>query len=42
VNDDDAVVMTGLRPDAWGHLFVDVSVETGTYAYLSVVELQVE
>jgi hypothetical protein len=41
-NDDDAVVMTELRPDAWGHLFVDVSVETGTYAYLSALELQVE
>ncbi len=41
-NDDDVVVMTGVRPDSWGHLFVDVAVEAGSYAYLSVLEMQVE
>lgn len=41
-NDDDIVELAGVRPDAWGHVFIDVSIEQGTYAYLSLLELTVE
>ncbi len=41
-NDDDVAVFTGVKPDAWGHVFVDVSIEQGSYGYLSLVELDVE
>lgn len=41
-NDDDVVQLTGLAPDAWGQLFVDVTLTQGSYAYISVFELTVE
>lgn len=41
-NDDDVVELTNLEPDPWGHLFVDVAIEEGSYAYLSLLELSVE
>jgi hypothetical protein len=41
-NDDTIVQFTGVKPDAWGHVFVDVAIETGSYAYLSLIELIVE
>lgn len=41
-NDDTIAELTGLVPDAWGHLFIDVDIEAGTFAYLSVVEVAVE
>ncbi|MCB9760597.1 MAG: hypothetical protein H6739_12215 [Alphaproteobacteria bacterium] len=41
-NDHAVVTLEGLRPDAWGQLFIDVGVERGTYAYLSLLELMVE
>jgi hypothetical protein len=41
-NDDDVVVFAGVQPDAWGHVFVDVSIEEGSYAYLSLMEIEVE
>lgn len=41
-NDDTVVQLTSVLPDAWGHLFIDVSIDAGTYAYLSLIELVVE
>ncbi len=41
-NDDDIVTFAGVRPDPWGHLFLDVSIEQGSYAYLSLLELSVD
>ena len=41
-NDDDIVELAGVRPDAWGHLFIDVAIDSGSYAYLSAVEIVVE
>lgn len=41
-NDDDVAQLSGLQPDAWGQLFVDVSIREGSYAYLSILELSVE
>jgi lysophospholipase L1-like esterase len=38
-NDDDLVVFTDQQPDPWGHLFLDVRVEEGSFAYLSLIEL---
>jgi GDSL-like Lipase/Acylhydrolase family len=41
-NDDTVVEFTGVKPDAWGHVFVDVAIEAGNFAYLSLIELIVE
>jgi len=41
-NDDSVAELTGLQPDAWGHLFVDMQLAEGSYAYVSLVELVVE
>jgi hypothetical protein len=41
-NDDDIVTFAGVRPDPWGHLFLDVSIEQGSYAYLSLLEISVD
>jgi hypothetical protein len=41
-NDDTVAVLTGLQPDAWGQLHVDVARETGQYAYLSLLEIEAE
>jgi len=41
-NDDDVAELSGLKPDAWGHLFVDVRLTEGTYAYLALLDLEVE
>jgi len=35
-------VLSGLQPDLWGRLHVDVQIAEGSYAYLSLIELQVE
>jgi len=41
-NDDDIVTFAGVKPDAWGHVFVDVAIEEGAYGYLAILELTVE
>lgn len=41
-NDGDLVVLSGLRPDAWGQLYLDVQRTEGAYAYLSLLELERE
>jgi hypothetical protein len=41
-NDGDLVVWTGLAPDAWGGLHLDVAKAQGAYAYLSLAELERE
>lgn len=41
-NDDTIVEFKGVKPDAWGHVFVDVAIETGQFAYLSLIEVVVE
>lgn len=41
-NDDTIVEFTAVKPNAWGHVFVDVSIEAGSFAYLSLIELIVE
>lgn len=35
-------VLTGSVPDAWGRLHVDVKIAEGSYAYLGLLELEVE
>jgi lysophospholipase L1-like esterase len=41
-NDGVVAVLTGLVPDPWGGLHVDVRKATGRFAYLSLLELEVE
>ena len=41
-NDDTVLRFDGLQPDPWGQLFVDVQLEAGAYAYLSLLELEAE
>lgn len=41
-NNDDIATLTGVQPDAWGQLFVDVAIAQGSYAYLSALEIVVE
>lgn len=41
-NDDDVARFSGLRPDPWGQLFVDVDLAGPDYAYLSLLELVAE
>lgn len=41
-NDDTVAELAALRPDAWGHLFVDVIRAEGSFAYLSALEVRVE
>ena len=41
-NDDDVIAFAGVQPDAWGHVFVDLGLEEGSYAYLSLLELRAE
>jgi hypothetical protein len=41
-NDDDVLSWSGLRADAWGRLFVEVSAQEGPYGYLSLLELVAE
>lgn len=41
-NDDTIVEFQGVKPDAWGHLFIDVAIESGAFAYLSLLEIEVE
>jgi lysophospholipase L1-like esterase len=42
VNDDDVATLRGVRPDAWGGVYVDVAIERGAFAYLSALELIAE
>ncbi|HMV69635.1 MAG TPA: GDSL-type esterase/lipase family protein, partial [Myxococcota bacterium] len=39
-NDRDVLVLSGVRPDAWGQLYVDVQRAEGQFAYVSLVELE--
>lgn len=41
-NDDTIVEFKGIKPDAWGHVFIDISNESGPYAYVSLIEVTVE
>ncbi len=41
-NDGQVAVLTGLAPDAWGGLHVDVRKAAGRFAYLSLLELETE
>lgn len=41
-NDDTVAVLTGLQPDGWGQLHLDVVREVGQYAYLSLLEIEAE
>jgi lysophospholipase L1-like esterase len=40
-NDDEVAVLTDLQPDAWGALHLDVRRLEGSFAYLSLLELEV-
>lgn len=40
-NDDDFAVVRGIRPDAFGQVFVDVTLLAGAFAYLNAMELTV-
>jgi hypothetical protein len=35
-------VLSGVAPNAWGYLFIDLQIEAGAFAYLSLLELTVE
>jgi lysophospholipase L1-like esterase len=41
-NNSEVAVLTGLVPDAWGQLHVDVERDLGRFAYLSLLELEQE
>lgn len=41
-NDDRVLAWTGLAPDAWGQLHIDVAIEEGSYGYLALLELEIE
>ncbi len=38
-NDDEAATVSGVRPDEFGQVFVDLGVVQGTFAYLSAMEI---
>lgn len=38
-NDDELAVVTGIRPDAFGKVFIDVNLIQGTYAYLNAMQI---
>ena len=41
-NDGSVAVLTGLEPDPWGQLHIDVAIAQGAFAYLSLLELEAE
>jgi hypothetical protein len=41
-NDDDIVAVTGVKPDGWGHVFIDVAIAEGAYGYLSILVVEAE
>lgn len=41
-NDHRFAVFTGLQPDAWGQLHLDMEIAQGEFAYLSLMELEVD
>lgn len=41
-NNNTVVVFSELAPDAWGALHLDVEIESGRYAYLSLMELELQ
>jgi hypothetical protein len=41
-NDDSWVELSGLQPDPWGRIWIDLSIEEGSYGYLSLIELVIE
>ena len=41
-NDDTVVTFPGVQPDAWGNVFLDVSIAEGSYAYLALIEVVVD
>ncbi|MFH1462916.1 MAG: GDSL-type esterase/lipase family protein [Pseudomonadota bacterium] len=41
-NDHATATFAGVQPDPWGHVFLDVAQQEGSYAYLSLLELAVE
>jgi hypothetical protein len=38
-NDDDVAVVSGVRPDAFGQVWIDVTVIQGSYAHLNAMEV---
>ena len=38
-NDDDVAVVSGVRPDQFGQVWVDVTLKQGSYAYLNAMEV---
>ncbi len=38
-NDDEVAIVSGIRPDAYGKVFVDVHLIEGTYAYLNAMQI---
>lgn len=41
-NDDTIVTFEGVYPTPWGQIFLDVEADTGTFGYVSLVELSPE
>ena len=41
-NNNTVVVLSDLEPDAWGALHLDVEIESGRYAYLCLMELEIQ
>jgi lysophospholipase L1-like esterase len=41
-NDSTVGVLEDLRPDAWGQLYLDVEIVVGSFAYLNLLELEVQ
>ncbi|MEO0529574.1 MAG: GDSL-type esterase/lipase family protein [Planctomycetota bacterium] len=40
-NDDEFVTITGIRPDRFGQVFVDLTLRRGTFAYINAMEITV-
>ncbi|MFT4283352.1 MAG: GDSL-type esterase/lipase family protein, partial [Protaetiibacter sp.] len=38
-NDDEVAVVSGVRPDAYGQIWIDLTVIQGSYAYLNAMEV---
>lgn len=41
-NDDQALTIAGVRPDAFGQIFVDLTLIAGDYAYLNAIQITAE
>jgi hypothetical protein len=38
-NDDEVVTISGVRPDQFGQVFIDLTLKSGSFAYLNAMQV---